>query len=92
MAVLMELLKSGEAHGYSLMRSTGIKAGTIYPLLGRLENDYGLIAGVWEESHTPAPARRVYRLTAAGIEECRRMISKLNDLQRALAEYDRNAT
>jgi PadR family transcriptional regulator PadR len=54
-------------HGYDLSRDTGLKAGTLYPILIRLE-DRGQLEARWEPSPEPGrPARHLYRLTAAGL-------------------------
>ena len=54
-------------HGYDLMKQTGLKSGTLYPLLMRM-TDQGLVEAEWREpSHPGRPARHAYRLTAAGI-------------------------
>ena len=53
-------------HGYDLMDETGLKSGTLYPLLMRLEDD-GLLESEWRPPVPPARApRHAYRLTAAG--------------------------
>ena len=55
-------------HGYDLGTETGLKAGSLYPILVRLA-DRGLLEAVWEE---PAPhgrpPRHLYRLTPQGRE------------------------
>lgn len=55
-------------HGYELCQQTGLKAGTMYPILIRLA-DRGLLETSWE-SEIPAgrPPRHLYRLTEAGLE------------------------
>jgi len=54
-------------HGYGLSRLTGLKAGTVYPLLRRL-GERGLLESRWEASPQPGrPSRQGHRLTAAGI-------------------------
>lgn len=54
-------------HGYDLMNETGLKSGTLYPLLMRLADD-GLLASEWRDPVPPARApRHAYRLTAAGL-------------------------
>lgn len=54
-------------HGYVLSRVTGLKSGTLYPLLMRL-NDHGLLAARWSEPAQPGrPPRHEYRLTPAGL-------------------------
>jgi PadR family transcriptional regulator, regulatory protein PadR len=54
-------------HGYDLSRETGLKSGTLYPLLMRL-SDQGLLESRWQEATRPGlPRRHVYRLTARGL-------------------------
>ncbi len=68
-AVLAELLAArGEwRHGYDLARAAGIKSGTLYPLLIRLESQ-GHLEAEWQQSAEPGrPPRHAYRLTASGI-------------------------
>ncbi|HEY6815924.1 MAG TPA: PadR family transcriptional regulator [Croceibacterium sp.] len=53
-------------HGYDLLQVTGLKSGTLYPLLMRLADD-GLLEAEWSEPVPPARApRHVYRLTNKG--------------------------
>jgi PadR family transcriptional regulator, regulatory protein PadR len=53
-------------HGYDLSRDTGLKSGTLYPILMRL-CERGLLESKWEESTEPGrPPRHMYKLTAAG--------------------------
>jgi PadR family transcriptional regulator, regulatory protein PadR len=53
-------------HGYDLMAQAGVKSGTLYPLLMRLEAQ-GLLEARWVESpQAGRPPRHVYRLTGAG--------------------------
>jgi DNA-binding PadR family transcriptional regulator len=54
-------------HGYELAKETGIKSGTLYPLLMRL-SDQGLLGARWQDSDLPGkPPRHMYRPTAAGL-------------------------
>ncbi|HXW46906.1 MAG TPA: helix-turn-helix transcriptional regulator [Streptosporangiaceae bacterium] len=53
-------------HGYALARQTGLKSGTLYPILIRLA-DRGLVEACWQDEPQPGrPRRHLYRLTAAG--------------------------
>jgi PadR family transcriptional regulator PadR len=55
-------------YGYELGTETGLKAGSLYPILVRLA-DRGLLEARWEESPPPGrPARHLYRLTPGGQE------------------------
>jgi PadR family transcriptional regulator PadR len=54
-------------HGYELAKETGLKSGTLYPILIRL-SDRGLLEAEWQDEPTPGrPRRHLYRLTAAGL-------------------------
>ena len=55
-------------HGYELARATGLKSGTLYPILIRL-SDRGLLESKWQPSESSGkPPRHLYRLTARGAE------------------------
>ena len=55
-------------YGYELGAETGLKAGSLYPILVRLA-DRGLLEAMWEESPPRGrPARHLYRLTEGGLE------------------------
>jgi DNA-binding PadR family transcriptional regulator len=61
----------GWQHGYDLARQTGLKSGTLYPILIRLA-DRELVEARWEDEQPAGrPRRHLYRLTAAGAEEAR---------------------
>jgi len=54
-------------HGYALAEQTGLKSGTLYPILIRLA-DRGLVEACWQDEPEPGrPRRHLYRLTAAGL-------------------------
>jgi hypothetical protein len=54
-------------YGYELGAQTGLKAGSLYPILVRLA-DRGLLDAEWEQTPPHGrPARHLYRLTAAGL-------------------------
>ncbi len=68
-SLLAALLERPRAwrHGYDLSKETGLKSGTLYPLLMRL-GDQGLLEADWHEAERAgAPRRHVYRLTAGGL-------------------------
>jgi len=53
-------------HGYDLAKQTGLKSGTLYPILIRLA-ERGLVEAQWEnEQPQGRPRRHLYRLTATG--------------------------
>lgn len=70
--VLASLLDAGGAwrHGYDLARAAGVKSGTLYPLLIRLEAQ-GYLEAEWQPPEPGRPPRHAYRLTAAGMQLAR---------------------
>ena len=75
--LLDELLaKPGEwRYGYDLSKETGLKSGTLYPQLMRLETA-GWLEAMWEEAPQPGkPARHMYRLTELGESEAPALIA-----------------
>jgi PadR family transcriptional regulator PadR len=72
-SLLFALARDPEAwrHGYELSLETGLKAGTLYPLLARLA-DRGWLDARWETGVAPGrPPRHLYRLTTTGLQETR---------------------
>jgi PadR family transcriptional regulator PadR len=54
-------------YGYELSKQTGLKSGTLYPLLIRL-SDQGLLESKWQEPERPGkPPRHAYKLTSTGL-------------------------
>jgi len=54
-------------YGYELSKQTGLKSGTLYPLLIRL-SDQGLLESRWLEPERPGkPPRHAYKLTPNGL-------------------------
>jgi len=54
-------------HGYALAKQTGLKSGTLYPILMRLA-DRELVEARWQDEPQPGrPRRHLYRLTTAGL-------------------------
>jgi PadR family transcriptional regulator, regulatory protein PadR len=54
-------------HGYDIARETGLKSGTLYPILMRLA-DRGLLEACWEDEQPAGrPRRHLYRLTSEGL-------------------------
>ena len=73
LAVLAALSRETSAYGYTLMTSLaefgfeGIKGGTIYPLLSRLEDD-DLVKSEWVTGES-GPPRKYFWLTPSGRAE-----------------------
>ncbi|MFN8521663.1 MAG: PadR family transcriptional regulator [Chloroflexota bacterium] len=68
-AVLHALAAAPSAwhHGYPLCRQTGLKPGSLYPILMRLA-ERGWLEATWEQDPPRGrPPRHLYRLTAEGL-------------------------
>jgi PadR family transcriptional regulator PadR len=69
---VLALLARGESYGYELAQSLdgaglgAIQGGTLYPVLLRLQRT-GCVTTRWQEGDG-GPARKYYRITAAGRE------------------------
>jgi PadR family transcriptional regulator PadR len=87
---VLQALASGYEYGFDVIEATGLPSGTVYPALGRLERD-GLVRSAWEDeaaAHAEGrPARRYYRVTAAG----QRALAEARDYFRALLPASRPA-
>jgi PadR family transcriptional regulator PadR len=57
-------------YGYDLSRSTGLKSGTLYPLLMRLA-ERKLLETAWETGEPGRPPRHMYRFTPEGMQFAR---------------------
>lgn len=70
LAVLAVLERETSAYGYAIVESLadaglpGIKGGTLYPLLARLDGE-GLVESSWVNGGS-GPARKYFALTPAG--------------------------
>jgi PadR family transcriptional regulator PadR len=68
MAVLSVLLRPEPAwhYGYDLLKQTGLKSGSLYPILTRLQRG-GWLEQRWEKSSGAGrPPRHLYRLNRKG--------------------------
>ena len=60
-------------HGYDLLRETGLKSGSLYPILIRL-TERGWLDASWEQDAPPGrPPRHLYRLTGEGLRAHREL-------------------
>ena len=69
LAVLADLCATPSRwrHGYGLAKVTGLKSGTLYPILVRLA-DRGLVEARWEDEQPAGrPRRHLYRITPEGL-------------------------
>lgn len=53
-------------YGYDISQSTGLKSGTLYPILMRLAEN-GILQTRWASNETGRPPRHLYKLTKNGL-------------------------
>ena len=63
-------------YGYELSRETGLKSGTLYPILMRLEK-HKLLEATWVATSEGVPPRHTYRLTPDGLEWARDKLAEI---------------
>ena len=59
-------------YGYDISRNTGLKSGTLYPILMRLA-DRKLLETSWDTSESGKPPRHLYRLVPDGLRLAREL-------------------
>lgn len=68
-AMILKAIQVGHVYGFSVMETTGLPSGTVYPALRRLERD-GLIRSQWESQAIAdagqRPPRKYYKITNIG--------------------------
>lgn len=68
---VLQAIASGFEYGFDIIDHTSLPSGTVYPALSRLERD-GYVRSAWEDEQRAhregRPARRYYRITAAGVQ------------------------
>ncbi len=81
MILMLIRLRTQDAHGYGLIkliRETGIgielKAGTVYPLLKRMEDDGMITSLTAGDIDSPGVPRKIYTITNVGEEMIEEMI------------------
>lgn len=73
-AAVLQALSVGLRYGFDIVEATGIRGGTVYPLLRRLE-EQGFVSSEWEDPEIGRregrPSRKYYRLSpeASGLVE-----------------------
>jgi PadR family transcriptional regulator PadR len=87
-AVVLLAVARGLRYGFDIIDASGLKSGTVYPVLRRLE-DAGLLRSRWERVQAARdeqrPPRRYYEITGAGAEALREALARDPDVARALA-------
>jgi PadR family transcriptional regulator, regulatory protein PadR len=57
-------------YGYDISRNTGLKSGTLYPILMRLA-EHQMLETSWEATAEGRPPRHMYKLTRDGLRYAR---------------------
>lgn len=74
--VLEALLQSdGPTWGLLVIKATGRPAGTVYPILERLERQGWTVSSWEEDTDRPGPRRRLHEFTAEGAVEARGLVA-----------------
>ena len=74
--MLAEFLQDDQEwrYGYDISRNTGLKSGTLYPILMRLA-EHRLLETSRETAETGRPPRHMYKLTRDGLRYARTQVS-----------------
>ena len=90
-AVILAAIDAGYAYGLSIMESTGLPSGTVYPAVRRLEAA-ALVSSQWESERIATreqrPARKYYKITRAGRDLLRHAIERYPLLQKMDSRMD----
>jgi len=86
--------KGDKMYGYEIMRSLRLKtkggwapkAGTIYPILRRLEKK-GFVKSEWAASKASGPSRRYYKITPDGRKAAETAFSEWRKLMVGFKEF-----
>ena len=80
---VMNAIAAGARHGFDIMDAAQLPSGTVYPILGRLEES-GFVRSRWEAPSTAQkakrPPRRYYEITRAGEQALARAIDHYRTL------------
>jgi DNA-binding PadR family transcriptional regulator len=78
-AIVLHALYTGHRYGFDIIDATGLGAGTVYPVLRRLEAE-ALARSSWEQVGRARaegrPPRRNYRLSADGRRAAREALAR----------------
>ena len=87
-AIVLLAVSRGFRHGFDIIDASGLKSGTVYPILRRLE-DAGMLRARWEPAadarEAQRPPRRYYQITGAGTQALSSATDRFPGLTRTLA-------
>jgi PadR family transcriptional regulator, regulatory protein PadR len=83
--VLSVLLTDGQCWGLRVIKESGRPAGSVYPILERLETS-GWVKSSWEDDpQRNGPRRRYYELTEGGLPAARAAVAAFAEKRRDAA-------
>ncbi len=91
-AVILQVVANGYQYGFDIMDITGLASCTVYPALRRMEQT-GLVDSKWEGEQTAQkegrPARKYYKVTAAGKDALTEALKRYRHMERLLPDAAR---
>ncbi len=76
MLAALEAEPGSWSHGYPIAKETGLRSGTLYPILIRLA-ERGLVEACWEDGQPAGrPRRHLYRLSSGGLAAARAALAE----------------
>jgi PadR family transcriptional regulator, regulatory protein PadR len=86
-AIVLQAVSQGVSHGFDIIDASGLGAGTVYPILRRLEEER-LVTSTWERATQARaegrPPRRNYQITATGRKALADALSRFPGVARVL--------
>jgi len=80
---VLQAIARGYRYGFDIMDATDLPSGTVYPILGRLDEN-GLARSRWEDQQIAhgekRPPRRYYEVTVRGKEKLERELQRVRTL------------
>jgi PadR family transcriptional regulator, regulatory protein PadR len=73
-------------YGYDISRNTGLRSGTLYPILMRLAQNK-VLETRWEIAESGRPPRHMYRLTPAGLRFTRERLPERSTMRAPRAAF-----
>ena len=73
-------------YGYDISRNTGLRSGTLYPILMRLAENK-LLKTRWEIAESGRPPRHMYRLTPDGLRFTRERLPSRSTMRAPRAAF-----
>lgn len=81
--LVLQALAGGFRYGFDIMDATELPSGTVYPILGKLE-ETGMARSAWEDARIARrekrPPRRYYEITAAGSAALKEAVTRITSL------------